>query len=91
MLGDVVLLAEGDRVPADIRLVEASNFAVDESLLTGESAPVAKEAGDPARAGAGSPTLAEGTEPSHAYSGTLVTRGTARGDHRWVFWGRGRL
>jgi Ca2+-transporting ATPase len=79
VLGDLVLLAEGDRVPADMRLVEASNFAVDESLLTGESAPVVKEAADPARSGAASPTVTEGTEPSQAYSGTLVTRGTARG------------
>ncbi|MEQ1683175.1 MAG: HAD-IC family P-type ATPase [Burkholderiaceae bacterium] len=79
VLGDLVLLAEGDRVPADMRLVEASNFAVDESLLTGESAPVVKEAFDPGRSGAALPAAPEGTEPSQAYSGTLVTRGTARG------------
>ncbi len=34
---DIVLLAEGDRVPADMQLLESSNLAVDESLLTGES------------------------------------------------------
>jgi Ca2+-transporting ATPase len=44
VVGDRVLLAEGDRVPADVQLIEASNFAVDESLLTGESEPVVKEA-----------------------------------------------
>lgn len=42
--GDTVLLAEGDRVPADIGLVESSNLMVDESMLTGESAPVPKHA-----------------------------------------------
>ncbi|MEO8677022.1 MAG: cation-transporting P-type ATPase, partial [Casimicrobiaceae bacterium] len=58
---DIVLLAEGDRVPADMTLVEASNFAVDESLLTGESAPVPKEA---------VPTT---DTSATAFSGTLVT------------------
>ena len=40
--GDLVLLAEGDRVPADIALLTASNLTVDESMLTGESVPVMK-------------------------------------------------
>jgi len=40
--GDLVLLAEGDRVPADIALLTASNLTVDESMLTGESVPVVK-------------------------------------------------
>ena len=40
--GDVVLLAEGDRVPADLELLETSALRVDESLLTGESVPVHK-------------------------------------------------
>ena len=46
---DVVLLAEGDRVPADAVLVSASNLAADESLLTGESVPVRKVAREPWR------------------------------------------
>jgi Ca2+-transporting ATPase len=66
---DVVLLAEGDRVPADVALSEASDLAIDESLLTGESAPVSKEACSPARP--------EGV--SRAFSGTLVIRGSGRG------------
>ena len=40
--GDLLILSEGDRVPADARLVSASHLAVDESLLTGESVPVRK-------------------------------------------------
>jgi P-type Ca2+ transporter type 2C len=70
--GDVVLLAEGDRVPADLRIAQASNLSIDESMLTGESAPVAKhapETGEPAGPG----------ESSQAFSGTLVTQGTGRG------------
>lgn len=42
--GDIILLFEGDRVPADARLVEAVDLYVDESLLTGESVPVGKRA-----------------------------------------------
>ncbi|MDH4095763.1 MAG: cation-translocating P-type ATPase [Betaproteobacteria bacterium] len=44
--GDLLILAEGDRVPADARLLEATDLTVDESLLTGESLPVDKRAGD---------------------------------------------
>jgi P-type Ca2+ transporter type 2C len=43
--GDVVVLSEGDRVAADGTLVAASDLSADESLLTGESVPVGKEAG----------------------------------------------
>jgi Ca2+-transporting ATPase len=74
VVGDTVLLAEGDRVPADGRLLEAQNFAVDESLLTGESAPVLKQAG-PATGAIAAPGS---DDAAMAWSGTLVTRGTAR-------------
>lgn len=40
--GDIVLLGAGDIAPADLRVLEINNFMVDESVLTGESAPVAK-------------------------------------------------
>ena len=40
--GDLVIMAEGDRVPADGVLVEARELLIDESLLTGESVPVRK-------------------------------------------------
>ncbi len=43
--GDIVLVAEGDRVPADGRLLESEHLQLDESLLTGESAPVARAPG----------------------------------------------
>jgi cation-transporting ATPase F len=70
--GDVVLLAAGDRVPADVRLVDVRVFEVDESVLTGESVPVVK-ATDAVPAAAG---LADRTDMAH--TGTVVSRGTAR-------------
>jgi len=45
--GDLIVLSEGDRVPADAQLVEAVDLQVDESLLTGESVPVRKQTGAP--------------------------------------------
>ncbi len=49
--GDVLLLGEGDRVPADGHLLDAHDLALDEAMLTGESLPVAKSAGDTVSAG----------------------------------------
>ncbi len=71
--GDIVLLNAGDRVPADVRLLESQDLAVDESPLTGESLPQSK---DPRPLAAETP-LAE--RRSMVYSGTLVTRGRALG------------
>jgi len=79
VVGDIVLLAEGDRVPADLQLFEVSNFAVDESLLTGESEPVVKEASTGPSGVVTQGIGSAGTDISQSYSGTLVTRGTARG------------
>ena len=47
--GDLVIVAAGDRVPADAELLEATRVAVDEAILTGESEPVAKAVPDGAR------------------------------------------
>ena len=52
--GDVVMVKEGDRVPADALLLSGNNLMADESLLTGESVPVRKRVGDGHR-GAGTP------------------------------------
>ncbi|HRZ87137.1 MAG TPA: HAD-IC family P-type ATPase [bacterium] len=69
--GDILLLDAGDRVPADARLIEVSNFAVSEAALTGESLPVEKETGVlPDNA-----PLAE--RRNMIYMGTVVTAGRA--------------
>jgi Ca2+-transporting ATPase len=71
--GDLVLLASGDRAPADVKLVEAAELTVDESALTGESAAVRKAAG----ADAGDAPLAARSTLVHA--GTIVATGRGRG------------
>jgi len=71
--GDVVLLAGGDVVTADLRLIEASRLQVNESALTGESVPVGKEV-EPVTEDA---PLAE--RSSMVFKGTAVTRGAGEG------------
>ena len=71
--GDVVGLAPGDRVPADVRLYDIRDLRIDESALTGESIPVDKST---APAGA---DAAIGDRTGMAYSGTLVTGGQGFG------------
>ena len=77
--GDIVLLAEGDRVPADGVLVEAVNTSVDESALTGESVPVRKTAVtlDGARDADASMGRPGGDATPWVFSGTLVVKGHA--------------
>ena len=76
--GDLLVLVEGDRVPADAVMVEGHDLQTDESLLTGESVPVAKIVGDAgARAEAHRPG---GEAQTHVFSGTLVVRGTGLGE-----------
>lgn len=69
--GDVVQLAAGDRVPADMRLIHQKNLTVEEAALTGESVPAQKNT-EPVNAEA-----VLGDRKSMVYSGTLVTSGTA--------------
>ena len=57
--GDLVILVEGDRVPADVQLLEAVNLSIDESLLTGESRPVEKSIDN----------------DNQAFSGSMIIRG----------------
>jgi P-type Ca2+ transporter type 2C len=71
--GDLILLGEGDRVPADAQIVEGSDLQADESLLTGESVPVRKSASlallhESLRPG--------GDDLPIVYSGTLIVRGS---------------
>jgi Ca2+-transporting ATPase len=71
--GDIVALESGDVVPADVRLVESSKLEVDESALTGESVPVAKQlaAVDP-----DAPVM---ERRSMLFQGTALTRGNGIG------------
>jgi Ca2+-transporting ATPase len=71
--GDVVLLASGDKVPADMRLMACKNLKVQEAALTGESVPVEKSI-DAVAASA-----AIGDRTSMCFNGTLVSFGTGTG------------
>ncbi|MCX7893792.1 MAG: HAD-IC family P-type ATPase [Burkholderiales bacterium] len=71
--GDIVLLASGDKVPADLRLLRAKNLRINEAALTGESVPVDK--GVEAVA-ADAPI---GDRSPLAFAGTVVTYGQATG------------
>ena len=71
VVGDLLIIAEGDRVPADAALLDASHISIDESLLTGESVPVRKSIWDGVthQAGPG------GDDVPFIFSGTLVIAG----------------
>lgn len=62
--GDLILLQEGDRVPADARLLNAEGLSIDESILTGESLPVDKAV-----------VAGADTESANVASGTLIVHG----------------
>lgn len=72
--GDLIVLAPGDRVPADIRLLDSAALRVDESSLTGESVPVAKDA-EALLSG----VTELGDRATMVHAGTLVTAGKAKG------------
>src|SRR5690606_8331776 len=71
--GDLVSLQAGDKVPADLRLLQLKDLACDESMLTGESVAVRKHLAATAAAA----PLAE--QHGMAFMGTLVTAGVGRG------------
>ncbi len=71
--GDIVKLRSGDKVPADLRLLQTRSLQVDEAALTGESIPVEKT---PAPVATDAPL---GDRSSMAYAGTLVTSGRGLG------------
>jgi cation-transporting ATPase F len=77
--GDIVMLAGGDRVPANIRLLETKNLRIDESSLTGESVSANKRP-DPLQA-----DTVLGDRANMAYAGSLVTAGSGTG----VVWATG--
>jgi Ca2+-transporting ATPase len=70
--GDLIILSEGDRVPADAVLLSCLNMSVDESLLTGESVPVAKTVLQPLPEKMGQ---AGGDDMPFLFSGSLVVQG----------------
>lgn len=74
VVGDVVMLSDGDMVPADMRLIDSANLKVQEASLTGESVPIEKEAED---------ILPEdcplGDRSNMAYTSSIVTYGRAAG------------
>jgi magnesium-transporting ATPase (P-type) len=72
---DLIVLPEGDRVPADAFVIDAVNLTVDEFLLTGESVPVRKVSGDPSK----DFPRPGGDDVPGVFSGTLVVRGYGPG------------
>ena len=80
---DIILLSEGDRVPADAAVLDSLNLSVDESLLTGESVPVKKNSWD----GVSPFGRPGGDNNDMVYSGSMIVRGqgiarvTATGIH----------
>lgn len=71
--GDIVMVAAGDRVPADLRVIDVHHARVDEAALTGESVPVDKQSADV------DIDASLGDRQSMLFGGTMVTFGTAMG------------
>lgn len=68
--GDIILIEEGDKIPADGRLLESHSLRIDESALTGESFPVTKEPSSQIQ-----PSTPVAERKNSVFSGTSVTRG----------------
>ena len=80
VIGDLLVVSEGDRVAADATLVSSQELLLDESLLTGESVPVRKLVTNSSSSAAISnkPPTPGGDDLPYLFAGTLVVRGTAR-------------
>ncbi|MEE4567242.1 calcium-translocating P-type ATPase, SERCA-type [Paenibacillus polymyxa] len=74
VVGDIVLLESGDRIPADVRWLSTNGCDVEESALTGESVPVSKHC-RPIHAA----EVPLGDQKNIGFMGTMMTRGTAQG------------
>jgi Ca2+-transporting ATPase len=72
VVGDIVILNMGDKVPADGIIIKDENFMIDESILTGESRPVLKKISDEYNIS----SIID--NPHSVFSGTLVTTGSAK-------------
>eukprot|EP00934_Nitzschia_sp_Nitz4_P006900 Nitzschia sp. Nitz4//scaffold287_size23745//16858//20130//NITZ4_008461-RA/size23745-snap-gene-0.24-mRNA-1//1//CDS//3329545772//6890//frame0 len=77
VVGDLILLSTGDRVPADCRIIESVELRVDESGLTGENHPVLKT-GEALAPTTSSHTPSVTSQTNVAFAGTLVTAGRGR-------------
>src|SRR5699024_8050897 len=74
VVGDIVRITAGDRVPADLRMLQVNSLETEESMLTGESLPVAKST-----ASIKKEKLALQDQKNLAFKSTLVTKGLGRG------------
>lgn len=72
--GDIVIIEGGEKVPADIRVIESKNLLVDESALTGESVPVEKD-----NTPLNDDDIEKGEFRNILFSGTVATEGRAKG------------
>lgn len=73
VIGDIIYLKPGDKVPADLRLIESKNLSINEASLTGESVPASK------KTEIFKQELALGDRKNMAYSSTIVTSGEGIG------------
>ncbi|MFS0861428.1 calcium-translocating P-type ATPase, SERCA-type [Fredinandcohnia sp. 179-A 10B2 NHS] len=74
VIGDIIKFSSGDRIGADVRLIDVKSLEIEESALTGESVPVAKHV-NPITNG----EISLGDQENMAFMGTMVTRGNGIG------------
>ncbi|MFI8686331.1 cation-translocating P-type ATPase [Rossellomorea sp. NPDC077527] len=74
MIGDIIRFGSGDRIGADVRLIEANNLEIEESALTGESVPVTKSTKP-----LSGENMSLGDLENMGFMGTMVTRGNGIG------------